>query len=101
MPGIADKLRSLRRLDYIAGYDDRRWRLAVLGDGIDERDASLLHFRDGALERRTDILRVIDRSLAIATHRLCKLAEIRLRPEQVHADMGLGLVGAAQLGHAD
>ena len=27
--------------------------------------------------------------------------EIRLRPEQVHADMGLGLVGAAQPRHAD
>src|SRR5262249_37135447 len=75
--------------------------LPVLRDRVDQRQPPLLDFPERALERGPDVLRLVDRAFAIAAHGARERAEVGLRPEQVHADMGLGLVGAAQLGHAD
>ena len=62
----------------------------VLGDGVDQREAALLHFRDGAAQRRLHVLGLVDRAFAVAAERARERAEVGLRTEQVHADMRLG-----------
>ncbi len=73
----------------------------MLRDGVDQRAAALLHLGDRAKQRRLDVLRIVDRAFAVAAHRAGEPREVRLRAHQVHADMRLGLVGAAQLRHPD
>src|SRR5262245_37570160 len=72
----------------------------VLRDRIDQREPALLDLPERALERRADVLRVLDRPLAVAAHGARERAEVGLRPEQVHADMGLALARGAQLDRA-
>src|SRR5436190_2230291 len=51
----------------------------VLGNGIHQRQPALLHFGDGALERRTDVGWLVDRAFAVAAHRARERAEIGFR----------------------
>src|SRR5688572_26987727 len=74
--------------------------LSVLGNGVDQSAAALLDLGDSAKQRGSYVLRLVDRAFAVAAHGSCERAEIRLRSEQVHADVGFGFVGAADLRHA-
>src|SRR5512139_548884 len=65
--------------------------LEMLRDRINERAAAFLDLGQRPLQRRLHVLRIADRAFAVAAHGTRQRAEVRLRTEQVHADMRLGL----------
>src|SRR5439155_14973052 len=79
----------------------RSFFLALLRDRIEKGRLARFHLGDRALERRRDVLRLVDRALRVPSHGLCHRREIRIGVAHVHSDVRALYRRAAQLRHPD
>src|SRR5882757_1598788 len=75
--------------------------LALLRDGVEQRRCPGLYLGDRALERRGDVLRLVDRAFRVPAHGLRHRGEVRFGVAHVYADVRALDRRAAQLGHPD
>src|SRR6267378_6357904 len=61
--------------------------LALLCDRVEQRRRPRLHLGDRPLERRGDVLRLVDRALRVPPHGLRHRREVRIGVAHVHADV--------------
>src|SRR5436190_16434786 len=84
-----------------ASISSKRTRLTVLRDDVDERGLAGLHPFDASLDRRPDVLRLIDRAFAIPAEALRDRRKIRGRVVDLLAEVGHAHVPLADFGHAN
>src|ERR671922_2392006 len=69
--------------------------ISAVADRVDEGGLAFFHLLDGALERGVEIVAVFERAFGIPTHGFREAGEVRIRAEEVHADVRAIGVGAA------